>query len=112
MAALGKFLRTGVDGNGDKWVGHWCPGCNCAHIFYINRDKKPCWTFDGNIEQPTFSPSMRSFEPGDEAEKRPERTLCHYILTAGIINFLPDSSNHALRGNVPLPPFHADYKLE
>lgn len=55
---------------------------------------------------------MRSFEPKDEEDGTPERTLCHYILTAGVINFLPDSTEHALRGAVPLPPFPANYRLE
>lgn len=110
MAALGQYLRTGVDGNGDKWVGHWCPGCRCAHLFYVEREKRPCWTFDGNAERPTFSPSMRSFIPAKGSD--PEVTLCHYILTAGVINFLADSTHHELRGNVPLPPFPADYRLE
>lgn len=112
MSAEGRFLRHGVDGNGDEWWGHWCPGCECAHVFYVGRSKRPCWTFDGNLEAPSFTPSMRSFIPADEEDKTPEQTLCHYVLTAGIINFLPDSSDHALRGPVPLPPFPDDYKLE
>lgn len=112
MAAAGQFLRVGVDGNGDQWVGHWCPGCRCAHVFYVNRDKRPCWTFDGNVEKPSFAPSMRSFTPANEKDGTPEVTLCHYVLTAGVINFLPDSSDHDLRGEVPLPPFPPDYRLE
>lgn len=112
MAALGTKLRQGVDGNGDEWVGHWCPGCRCAHVFYVNRDKRPCWTFDGNSEAPTFTPSMRIFVPADTEDGTPEQTLCHYILTAGVINFLADSSGHELRGDIPLPTFPADYRLE
>lgn len=67
------------------------------------------WTFDGNVERPTFTPSMRSFVT---EEDKTETTLCHYILTAGVINYLPDSSGHSLRGNVPLPPFPSNYRLE
>lgn len=110
MAAAGIFLRTGVDGN--EWVGHWCPGCACAHLFYVNRSKRPCWVFDGNLNAPTFSPSMRTFVPADDEEKTPEQTLCHYVLTAGVINYLPDSSGHELRGSVSLPPFPSDYRLD
>ena len=29
-----------------------CPGCGCSHIF----DQQ--WTFNGDFEKPTFSPSM------------------------------------------------------
>lgn len=112
MSAFGQFLRRGVDGNGDAWVGHWCPGCACAHVFYVGRVKRPSWTFNEHPERPTFSPSMRTFVPADSEEGTPEQTLCHYILTDGVINFLPDSTGHALRGEVPLPPFPADYRLE
>lgn len=113
MAAVSVYLRHGVDGNGDEWYGHWCPGCECAHVFYVGRGKRPCWTFDGNLEKPTFSPSMRSFlHANPEAGEPNERTLCHYFLTAGVINFLSDSSDHELRGLVPLPPFPSDYKLD
>lgn len=112
MASVSVFLRHGVDGNADEWFGHWCPGCGCAHVFYVNRAKRPCWAFDGNLEKLTFTPSMRSFVPADPEDGTPERTLCHYVLTAGVINFLPDSSEHNLRGEVPLPPFPSDYKLE
>lgn len=111
MGAAGRFLRYGVDGNGDKFWGHWCPGCECAHVFYIGRSKRPCWTFDGNLKAPTFAPSMRSFIPENKEDKTPEQTLCHYILTKGVLNFLPDSSGHELRGEVPLPPFPVDYIL-
>jgi hypothetical protein len=111
MAALGPYLRS-VDWDGAPAFGHWCPGCECAHIFITGREKHPVWTFDGNADAPTFSPSMRSFVPADEEAKTPEITLCHYVLTAGIINFLSESTGHALRGAVPLPPFPADYRLE
>ena len=113
MAALGIYLRVvGGVAPGDRGYGHYCPGCRCAHIFWTMLDGKSRWAFDGNIEKPSFSPSMRSFLPAIPALNEPEVTLCHYILTAGVINFLPDSSDHSLRGNVPVPPFPADYKLD
>lgn len=112
MAAVSAFLRSVVDADGNRGFGHWCPGCRCAHIFWVAPKERPVWTFDGNVNSPTFAPSMRSFVPADEEEGLPEKTLCHYFLKAGVIDFLADSSGHALRGKVPLPPFPSDYILE
>ena len=70
---------------------------------------RPSWTFDGNMESPTFGPSIRCFttETTDDNDKplpHPvERTLCHYFIKAGKIEFCGDSP-HALAGRtVDLP---------
>jgi len=36
---------------------------------------------------------------------QPERTMCHYFLKNGEIEFLGDSTEHELRGKHPLPDF-------
>lgn len=112
MAAVSSVLRSVNDARGNSGFGHYCPGCRCAHIFWVGHKERPVWTFDGNLEKPTFAPSMRSFTPADPEEGTAEITLCHYFLTAGIIDFLSDSSHHDLRGAVPLPPFPEDYRLD
>lgn len=112
MAAVSTVLRSVTDANGNSGFGHYCPGCCCAHIFWVAPKERPVWSFDGNLEKPTFASSMRSFVPADTEEGTPEKTLCHYFLSAGVINFLSDSSGHELRGLVPLPPFPADYYLD
>lgn len=95
---------------------HWCPGCKQAHVFHTVKasDSAPVWSFDGNMEKPTFSPSMRQFLPARKDEsgaiKRPEQTLCHYFLKAGELEFLKDSTGHDLRGKVPLPEFPEEGK--
>jgi len=75
------------------------------------------WVFDGNLESPTFSPSFRHsanqriFADGKwtgewkrDASGNPIPFTCHYILTAGVLNFCSDCT-HALVGQlVPLPP--------
>lgn len=109
--SAGQFLRH-FEGAGVVGFHHWCPGCGCAHSFYVENSRgRPCWTFDGNLEKPTFSPSMRLFTPKhtDEDGEHPEETLCHYFLRAGQIEYLGDCK-HELKGQtVPLPPFPADY---
>jgi hypothetical protein len=74
------------------------------------------WTFDGNLECPTFSPSFRHsgiqrvFVSGKwtgewvrDANGNTIPFTCHYVLTAGVLNFCGDCT-HVLSGKaVPLP---------
>ena len=70
------------------------------------------WTFDGNYEKPTFAPSILCYtEYDDDAEgdlpvKLPNgqrKTLCHYFIREGMIEFCGDSP-HAFAGQtVELP---------
>jgi hypothetical protein len=49
----------------------WCPGCNLCHPFRIelfpgcplrkDSTTEPTWDWDGNLERPTFSPSMLAY---------------------------------------------------
>jgi hypothetical protein len=49
MSTAGKYLRR----CSDRTLVAWCPGCKTQHPFDLNR-----WQFDGNLEAPTFSPSL------------------------------------------------------
>lgn len=108
----------------DKIRGYMimCPACGNGHEFYTNREGRPKWTFDGNVEKPTFSPSMlvRSQKypsgnvwPTDEEHKRMMTgeqlpmtpTVCHSFVSEGKIQFLSDCT-HAMAGQtVELPEF-------
>ncbi len=90
---------------------HWCPGCEETHIL------PDSWKCDGNLEKPTFTPSFkhsmirRVFIEGRwngewvrDTNGHVVPATCHYVLTAGVLNFCADST-HALAGKaVPLPP--------
>lgn len=91
-------------------LGFWCPGCEEMHV--VNSG----WTFDGNFDAPTFSPSVLvtngHFSPGrppdagcwctynaehpDDPSKF-ECKRCHSFVRAGRIEFLADST-HELAG--------------
>ena len=94
-------------------VHFWCPGCDEVHGITVGT-----WTWNGDLEHPTFSPSVlirgnqwpkdeypeyhkpahRSVAPGDD-------TVCHSFVTDGRIQFLDDCT-HALAGQtVDLPPW-------
>lgn len=88
MGAMGKKIRNTSDG-----IVHACPACNEIHHFTTSGST--AWMFDGNREAPTFSPSMKvSYHDG---------RVCHYILTAGIINYCGDSTHGMAGKSVPLP---------
>jgi hypothetical protein len=110
MGQVSSVLRRGQGG-----YFHWCPACEEMHRL------PDSWTFDGNLEMPTFSPSFK--HSGMKAEVVNGRWtgewerdgdgklipfVCHYILTAGQLNFCGDCT-HAFAGKtVPLPALPAD----
>lgn len=60
---------------------------------------EPLWTWDGNIERPTFDPSYLVMLDGNR-----EGRLCHSYIRNGCWEFLGDCY-HALAGQtVDLPP--------
>ncbi|CAN7375644.1 DUF6527 family protein [Bradyrhizobium sp. LjRoot220] len=103
MAAIGTKLRRAV-GGGRVMLMHWCPGCDDPHGIIIEGGP-PIWSFDGNYDAPTFSPSILCFttETTDDDDKPlpapVRRTLCHYFIKAGKIEFCGDSP-HKLAGQI------------
>lgn len=74
--------------DGGYW--HWCPGCKAAHPLPDG------WKFDGNMESPTFSPSFKH-----TVNRKGE--ICHYVLTAGVLNYCEDCFHDLRNQKVPLP---------
>lgn len=106
MGALGIKLRTIAGGR----IGFWCPGCDGAHVVRVEGDDHPRWTFNGEPERATLSPSILVTYDGRDAgvdDAPPAR--CHSFVREGRIEFLSDCT-HALAGRtVELPPFPADF---
>jgi hypothetical protein len=74
----------------------YCPACKMGHLF----DDR--WQFNGDMERPTFTPSMLS-NGREDAVVNEAVPRCHSYVTDGRIEFLADST-HALAGQtVPLP---------
>lgn len=111
---------------GDGSYMIWCPGCNCGHQFYVEKKSPiwcmgcrgswkeggpekhfpKCtggakmgpfqWTFNGNFDKPTFSPSLQY--PG----------RCHFNLIDGQLHFCADCNHPLANKVVPLEPFPED----
>lgn len=126
MSAAGRFLRK-IEGG----YSHWCPGCGEMHAFAVDAPNASGarWRFNGNLEQPVFTPSMniRVNMPGMNGHQADVAgSVCHYFVldgasidsakrrglpsmpavvdrTRSYIQFLSDST-HALRGQTVLLP--------
>jgi hypothetical protein len=98
----------------------WCPGCDAAHTVSVAPGH---WSYNGNPEAPTFSPSVLA-RSGHHMDGHDGRSCwctynadqvasgkepssfkcrrCHSFVSNGMIQFLDDCS-HALAGHtVPL----------
>jgi hypothetical protein len=64
----------------------WCPGCNTEHNFDVREDQ---WTFDGDWEKPTFSPSLAL-------------PKCHLFVRNGVIEYLHDCKHRLAGKDVPM----------
>lgn len=100
MAQVSKVLRKGADRY--FWL---CPGCKEIHGVPV-----PRWTFDGNVDAPSFSPSVRHFVP--EHDGIPEKTFCHYWVRAGQIAFDGDCDHELVGKTVPMVELGPEYSDE
>lgn len=115
MSQISKVLRDTTD-NG---LMFWCPGCKAAHRIQHGAGAGPRWTWNGDVDKPTFTPSVlvrydhwvpsaenpemrERIERGDVVQTKVE-DVCHSFVTDGRIQFLSDCT-HALAGQtVDLP---------
>jgi uncharacterized protein YlaI len=74
----------------------FCPGCNEGHDFATKHPNfaEP-WTFNGDIEKPTFSPSLLMVRSKADYEGCGPR--CHSFVTDGKIHYCQDCE-HELAG--------------
>ena len=68
---------------GEERYAFYCPGCKHYHVYTV-----PRWSFNGDLEKPTFRPSLLNTKVG---------VICHLYMTDGQIDFLSDCS-HELAG--------------
>jgi Family of unknown function (DUF6527) len=101
-----KSMIRHIDDHGVKYdaLAFICPGCagddtrksTGLHMLPVNTDKtSPAWTWDGNLEAPTISPSILT--------GRGSPFVCHSFLKAGVFEFLGDCTHSLVTQNVPMP---------
>lgn len=120
-----KLKRWDTQDPAHFYLSFWCPACRDQHSYVIGGGRG--WTWDGDLESPTFSPSLlvhprRRFKPGTtDAEIEAARLVtpegeplagitettfrCHLFLRSGKIQYCGDC-DHALAGQtIDLPEF-------
>ena len=94
----------------------WCPGCRDVH--FVNGAPHPDgWTWNGDLERPTISPSIlvryRHWEPPVTAENLEQwkrepweqhqvDRVCHSFVRDGVWEYLADSTHEYAGLNIPM----------
>lgn len=105
----------------------WCPGCQCGRAYYVDKPspvwcsvckagwhEPPCagasrmgpyqWTFNGDMEKPTFRASLLMF--GHEAQTPFKSSpRCHLFVTDGRIEYCADCGHRLAGQTVSMEPF-------
>lgn len=92
----------------------WCQGCEILrpdgtefvgglHMLPISGDstKRPVWSFDGNLESPTLSPSILT------KTGHTKNFVCHSFMRAGHMEFLSDCTHKYAGQTLPMKPLPA-----
>jgi hypothetical protein len=102
-------------------VSFRCPGCGEIHVVIVKGIVNPVWEFNGDFDNPTFSPSLLMrcgckaphHKHGDNCwctwnAEHPDDPApfscycCHSFVNNGMIQFLSDSTHHLAGQTVPL----------
>ncbi|HEY9211111.1 MAG TPA: DUF6527 family protein [Methylotenera sp.] len=109
-----KIFKEETRPEGYQALNFYCPGCKRVHG--VNYDPNHQWSFNGDIEKPTLSPSVlcRYPHPKGYTNDNPAPTdfngeyvtdICHSFVTDGRIQFLGDSTHELAGQTVDLPEF-------
>lgn len=94
-----------MQGDQHKIAEFFCPGCRMMHRVPIEGEH--AWTFDGDIEAPTLSPSILvRWSYGDP----PKARACHSFVRAGMIEFLADCTHQLAGQTVPIPEIPEEWR--
>lgn len=93
-----------------------CPGCGGAHSIpvAIGEKKEREWKWDGDLEKPTVTPSVKHFYPESYYKEHPglAQFCCHYFITKGVIEYCGDCTHEHSGKHVPLSTFsEAEVKM-
>ena len=80
-----------------------CPGCGRWHVVYTTSEPENAghqWKFNGDVNRPTFSPSLLVWCDRGEPETH---FRCHSFIRDGQIQFLGDCTHKLAGQTVDLP---------
>lgn len=116
MSAFEYLSPTLRAANGQIWFE--CPGCGSPHAVRVGEIHSDRWTWNGNVNKPTFSPSVLvtwpEWDPPVTSENLaqwdkapwPQRQLekrCHSFVVDGVVQFLDDCTHKLAGQSAPIP---------
>ena len=89
------------ESKGRVWIE--CPGCKHPHVLAttIPQSNGAKWSFNKDMDKPTFSPSLLVWSDGIPSEGIPA-TRCHSFIRDGKIQFLGDCTHELKNQTVDL----------
>ncbi|MFW2829866.1 DUF6527 family protein [Sphingomonas sp. ID0503] len=103
---LSDVLMTTAEGA----LAFRCPACNSWHVVSTSPQARQQWTWNGDVERPTISPSIlvrcgSAVDPTFKREPGDPPDVCHSFVVNGQIQFCGDSTHELAGQTVDLPPF-------
>jgi hypothetical protein len=77
-----------LEDDGKTAYTFYCPGCKHHHMFFV-QGYKISWGFNGSLDNPTFTPSLRN--------RYGDGKCCHLFVENGMIKYC-DDCYHELSG--------------
>lgn len=109
-----KIARREHEYEGNQTVAYYvyCPACERGHRFAIVNEADPAnvWQFDGNMDHPTFTPSLL-ISSSYWRNERWEPEICHSYLRAGVWEFLNDCTHDLAGQKVSMVDFPKNYRV-
>lgn len=103
-----------VSGANGKPIGYRtaeCPGCDQYHVIRTEPNHGgSVWEFNGDLERPTFSPSINVSWRGVPWRDEHDQPIpapngrCHFFLRRGEFHFCVDSTHDLAGQSAPAPP--------
>ena len=99
--------------HGDHVIGYgyFCPACKYRHwtrILDSDNEGYTIWDFNGDIDNPTFSPSVKHTTEYGEPH-RPDK-ICHYYIINSEIRYETDCTHELAGQTIPMIPIEEEYK--
>jgi hypothetical protein len=79
----------------------WCEGCQCKHFIWTKSETGPKWGFNGDVNEPTFTPSVNITWP-EIKDGVTVNHRCHFTITNGAVHFHGDSTHQLAGKRLPL----------
>ena len=91
---MAKFKKRVVE-----YYTFYCPGCKHEHTYAVFADKSQ-WNFNGNLERPSFTPSLLNRDIDQEGKTK---SVCHLFVTDGKIIYCNDCTHSFSGQTIDLP---------